>query len=160
MNFAIFPGLHDRRLMREEKCIESLPFSLLITKSHHFQISDNIWALQSVFKSVPFHYADKSYLGIHYWDLSWKVAYPKLKQVWNSNVQTWEMEQIWADCPFTVDTWGLKPIFEAKNTKNSVLAKLSDLISLQHVYPWKIWSTKCRSFCMISTEVSRPLYIY
>ena len=34
------------------------------------------------------HYADKSYLGIHYWDLCWKVAYPKLEKNWNSNVQT------------------------------------------------------------------------
>ena len=44
-------------------------------------------------------YADKSYLGIHYWDLCWKVAYPKLKKNWNSNVQTWETVQIWGDCP-------------------------------------------------------------
>ena len=27
------------------------------------------------------HYADKSYLGIHYWDLVSKVAYPKLKKI-------------------------------------------------------------------------------
>ena len=27
------------------------------------------------------HYADKSYLGIHYWDLCWKLAYPKLKKI-------------------------------------------------------------------------------
>ena len=44
-------------------------------------------------------YADKSYLGIHYWDLCWKVAYPKLKKIWNSNVRTWETVQIWGDCP-------------------------------------------------------------
>ena len=50
MRIAIFQDLHDRRLMSEEKCIESLTFSLLITKSHHFQKSDNIWALQSLFR--------------------------------------------------------------------------------------------------------------
>ena len=50
MRIAIFQDLHDRRLMGEEKCIESLTFSLLITKSHHFQKSDNIWALQSLFR--------------------------------------------------------------------------------------------------------------
>ena len=45
------------------------------------------------------HYADKSYLGIHYWDLVSKVAYPKLKKNWNSNVQTWETVKIWGDVP-------------------------------------------------------------
>ena len=50
MRIAIFQDLHDRRLMSEEKCIESLTFSLLITKSNHFQKSDNIWALQSLFR--------------------------------------------------------------------------------------------------------------
>ena len=44
MRIAFFQDLNDRRLMSEEKCIESLTFSLLITKSHHFQKSDNIWA--------------------------------------------------------------------------------------------------------------------
>ena len=50
MRIAIFPDLHDRRLMSKEKCIESLTFLLLIRKSHHFQKSDNIWALQSIFR--------------------------------------------------------------------------------------------------------------
>ena len=50
MRIAIFQDLHDRRLMSEEKCIESLTFSLLITKSNHFQKSDNIWTLQSLFR--------------------------------------------------------------------------------------------------------------
>ena len=27
------------------------------------------------------HYADKSYLGIHYWDLCWKVAYPNIVSI-------------------------------------------------------------------------------
>ena len=43
------------------------------------------------------HYTDQSYLGIHYWDLVSKVAYPKLKKNWNSNVQTWETVKIWGD---------------------------------------------------------------
>ena len=45
------------------------------------------------------HYTDQSYLGIHYWDLVSKVAYPKLKKNWNSNVQTWETVKIWGDVP-------------------------------------------------------------
>ena len=47
------------------------------------------------------HYTDQSYLGIHYWDLVSKVAYPKLKKNWNSNVQTWETVKIWGDVPCT-----------------------------------------------------------
>ena len=52
MRIAIFLGLPDRRLMNEEKCIESFTLSLLITKSHHFQISDNILALQRSFSNL------------------------------------------------------------------------------------------------------------
>ena len=80
MRIAIFQDLHDRRLMSEEKCIESLTFSLLITKSHHFQKSDNIWALQSLFRiytvssEASFSWVDTSTLMVINWKLTFKYS--------------------------------------------------------------------------------------
>ena len=83
MRIAIFQDLHDRRLMSEEKCIESLTFSLLITKSHHFQKSDNIWALQSLFRiytvssEASFSWVDTSTLMVINWKLTFKCRSKK-----------------------------------------------------------------------------------
>ena len=66
MRIAIFPDLHDARLMSAEKCIESLTFSLLITKSHHFQKSDNIWALQSIFWIYTVFFRSIVLMGGHF----------------------------------------------------------------------------------------------
>ena len=86
MRIAIFQDLHDRRLMSEEKCIESLTFSLLITKSHHFQKSDNIWALQSVFRiytvssEASFSWVDTSTLMVINWKLTFKCRSKKFSE--------------------------------------------------------------------------------
>ena len=51
----------------------------------------NVWELD--------HYTDRSSLGIHFWDLYWKMAYLKFETFWYSNVRPWETVQIWGDCP-------------------------------------------------------------
>ena len=51
----------------------------------------NVWELD--------HYTDRSSLGIHFWDLYWKMAYLKFERFWYSNVRPWETVQIWGDCP-------------------------------------------------------------
>ena len=57
----------------------------------------NVWELD--------HYTDRSSLGIHFWDLHWKMAYLKFENFWYSNVRPWETVQIWGDCPFCVTRW-------------------------------------------------------
>ena len=54
----------------------------------------NVWELD--------HYTDRSSLGIHFWDLHWKMAYLKFEKFWYSNVRPWETVQIWGDCPCCV----------------------------------------------------------
>ena len=51
----------------------------------------NVWELD--------HYIDRSSLGIHFWDLYWKMAYLKFEKFWYANVRPWETVQIWGDCP-------------------------------------------------------------
>lgn len=79
----------------------------------------NVWELD--------HYTDRSSLGIHFWDLYWKMAYLKFEKFWYSNVRPWETVQIWGDCP-SRPTYGMKSskkwhVFEELSLRSAVCDK-------------------------------------
>ena len=63
-------------------------FVLSVMSGHQLRITHHENGERNVCE--PDHYADKSFLGTHYWDLCWKLANLTFKKSWKSNVQTWQ----------------------------------------------------------------------
>ena len=95
MHLVLKFWLWGRFVAEKETYVLNLMAGHLLNMTYNENGKWNVWELD--------HYTDRSSLGIHFWDLYWKMAYLKFERFWYSNVRPWETVQIWGDCPI----WGL-----------------------------------------------------
>ena len=91
MHFVLKFWLWGRFVAEKQTYVLNLMAGHLLNMTYNENGKLNVWELD--------HYADRSSLGIHFWDLCWKMVYLKFENFWYSNVRPWETVQIWGDCP-------------------------------------------------------------
>ena len=91
MHLVLKFWLWGRFVAEKQTFVLNLMAGHLLNMTYNENGKWNVWELD--------HYTDRSSLGIHFWDLYWKMAYLKFEKFWYSNVRPWETVQIWGDCP-------------------------------------------------------------
>ena len=91
MHLVLKFWLWGRFVAEKQTYVLNLMAGHLLNMTYNENGKWNVWELD--------HYTDRSSLGIHFWDLYWKMAYLKFDKFWYSNVRPWETVQIWGDCP-------------------------------------------------------------
>ena len=105
MHLVLKFWLWGRFVAEKQTYVLNLMAGHLLNMTYNENGKLNVWELD--------HYADRSSLGIHFWDLCWKMVYLKFENFWYSNVRPWETVQIWGDCPSwsaAEDGWCLDPL--------------------------------------------------
>ena len=102
MHLVLKFWLWGRFVAEKQTYVLNLMAGHLLNMTYNENGKWNVWELD--------HYTDRSSLGIHFWDLYWKMAYLKFERFWYSNVRPWETVQIWGDCPrcqlcWTITNW-------------------------------------------------------
>ena len=92
MHLVLKFWLWGRFVAEKQTYVLNLMAGHLLNMTYNENGKWNVWELD--------HYTDRSSLGIHFWDLYWKMAYLKFEKCWYSNVRPWETVQIWGDCPW------------------------------------------------------------
>ena len=92
MHLVLKFWLWGRFVAEKQTYVLNLMAGHLLNMTYNENGKLNVWELD--------HYADRSSLGIHFWDLCWKMVYLKFENFWYSNVRPWETVQIWGDCPW------------------------------------------------------------
>ena len=93
MHLVLKFWLWGRFVAEKQTYVLNLMAGHLLNMTYNENGKLNVWELD--------HYADRSSLGIHFWDLCWKMVYLKFENFWYSNVRPWETVQIWGDCPWS-----------------------------------------------------------
>ena len=91
MHLVLKFWLWGRFVAEKQTFVLNLMAGHLLNMTYNENGKWNVWELD--------HYIDRSSLGIHFWDLYWKMAYLKFEKFWYANVRPWETVQIWGDCP-------------------------------------------------------------
>ena len=92
MHLVLKFWLWGRFVAEKQTYVLNLMAGHLLNMTYNENDKWNVWELD--------HYTDRSSLGIHFWDLCWKMVYLKFENFWYSNVRPWETVQIWGDCPY------------------------------------------------------------
>ena len=91
MHLVLKFWLWGRFVAEKQTFVLNLMAGHLLNMTYNENGKWNVWELD--------HYIDRSSLGIHFWDLYWKMAYLKFEKFWYANVRPWETVQIWGYCP-------------------------------------------------------------
>ena len=98
MHLVLKFWLWGRFVAEKQTFVLNLMAGHLLNMTYNENGKWNVWELD--------HYIDRSSLGIHFWDLYWKMAYLKFEKFWYANVRPWETVQIWGDCPSSANFCG------------------------------------------------------
>ena len=132
MHLVLKFWLWGRFVAEKQTFVLNLMAGHLLNMTYNENGKWNVWELD--------HYTDRSSLGIHFWDLYWKMVYLKFEKFWYSNVRPWETVQIWGDCPrYQCGSRLLSEASKQEELPNQLRAMLTLLRDDNWCFTFEIW---------------------